>query len=154
MSPEAFLDHIRSQVLARPVSYRKLAANSLLVYVDCQPGDAQGVIFWFEPTWHLRAPDRVLTGSRQAQPDDDAAEPDAGFEAAAGAVAVLCDRKVQSVEVEPVTHSLVLDFEDGYEVRTFVSDPTDDLDWHIDDLATGRSLEGCARGLKVVKKAA
>ncbi|HTE19651.1 MAG TPA: hypothetical protein VK689_14890 [Armatimonadota bacterium] len=148
----AFVEHIRNQVVGHPVSYRRLALNSLLIYVDCQPGDPTGVIFWFEPTWHLRGPDRVLTGSRQAQPDEDAKEPDAGFRAAGLALDALWDRTVEAVEVEPVTHSLIVRFEGGYEVRTFVSDPTSDLDWHIDENATGHSVEGHSGGVKLVRR--
>lgn len=39
MSPEQFLDRIRDQVIGQPVSYRRLAANSLFGYVGCEPGD-------------------------------------------------------------------------------------------------------------------
>lgn len=154
LSPEAFLDHLRGQVVGRPVSYRRLAANSLLVYVDCEPGDETGVMFWFEPTWHFRGPERVLTGSRQAQEDAEAEDPTAGFYAAAQALDALRGRTVEAVQVEAITHSLILRLEGGYEVRTFVSDPTSDLDWHIDENATRRSLEGCAAGLEFIQRTA
>jgi hypothetical protein len=152
MSPEQFLDRVRDQVIGQPVSYRRLAGNSLLVYVGCEPGDDHGVIFWFEPTWHLRGPEQVLTGSRQAQEDPQADDPESGFKAAGKALDVLWNRTVEGVEVEPVTHSLIVRLVGGFEVRTFVSDPTSDLDWHIDEKAAGLSLEGCAGGLELVHR--
>jgi hypothetical protein len=94
----------------------------------------------------------VLTGSRQAQEDADAAEPEAGFRAAAKAADALWGRKVEGVEMEAVTHSLILRLEGGYEARRFVSDPTEELDWHIEERATRLSLEGCAAGLKLIQR--
>lgn len=152
MSPDEFLDRIRSLVVGWPVSYVRLAANSLLVYVGCEPGDEQGVMFWFEPTWHVRGPGRILTGSRHAQEDRDALDPSAGFKAAARAVDELMSRTIDAVDIEPITQSLILTLGGGYQVRTFVSDPTSDLDWHIDDNAAGMILEGCAQALELVQR--
>lgn len=147
ISPEDFLSRIRSLTVDRPVSYRRLATNSLFVFVDCQPGDEKGVIFWLEPTWNLCGPDRVLTGSRQAQEDPDLPE---GFTAACRAVDVLLGRTIEAVQIEPVTHSLIIKFSGGHQVRTFVSDPTEDMDWQISDGSTTAKLRGSSQGLHLI----
>jgi hypothetical protein len=136
MSLEVFLTEFRERVVGRVVRQRRLAGNSLLVYVECEPGDHSGHTLWFEPTWHLRDQTAVLTGSRQAQHDPDASDPDAGFNVAADAVDRLKGRTVLSLEVAPVTFDLTLHVSGGLSVSTFVSDPTTDELWHIRDNTT------------------
>ena len=122
VDPDELFSELRARVLGRPVSFRRLAADSLLVYVVAEPGEKTGVTFSFNPTWRLRGPDRVLTGSREAQHDPDSDDPDAGFRRAADAVDALLGRIVTEVWVEPVTGDLHLTLEAGF---TYVpSSPT------------------------------
>ena len=76
-----------------------------------KPCNDAGVTLWFEPTWHLRGPERVLTGSRQAAHDPDAEDPDARFNLAAEAVDVLNGRRITDVTIELVTGDLFLSLE-------------------------------------------
>jgi hypothetical protein len=131
------------------VSRRRLAGNSLLVYVDAQPGDGHGITLWFEPTWHLRGPDRILTGSRQAMHNADAEDPDAGFNLAAEAVDVLNGRRIADLTIESGTGDLFLWLDGEYLVRTFVSDPMDDEIWHIRDNASGVRLTRSGRQMAI-----
>ena len=157
-SPTGLLDEAPGVMLARlrrdhleghTVTYRRLAGNSLLVYLDCEPGDAHGATLWLDPTWHLRGPTGVLTGSRQAQHDPDAADPDAGFRAAADVVDVLLDRRLVVLGVDPISGDLRVDFEGGLVLQTFASDPTDDQLWHIRENATGARLRGATGALHI-----
>lgn len=142
-------EDLRSRTIGRPVSFRRLAANSILIYIDAEPASGSGVTYWLEPTWHLRGPDRVLTGSREAQHDEDAADPDEGFHRAATALDVLNDRILIEVRVEPISGDLLMEFEGGFLLRTFVSDPTDEEIWHISDNTTKRRLQGSPLGMEV-----
>jgi hypothetical protein len=151
LNPEAFFLELRGRVVGRRVSRRRLAGNSLLVYVDSQPGDDIGITLWFEPTWHLRGPDAVLAGSRQAQHDPEAENPDAGFESAADAVDVLNDRLVTDLAMEAVTGDLFLSLDGGYLLRTFVSDPEGDELWHIRDNVSKTRLRRSSREFTIVK---
>jgi hypothetical protein len=153
VDPGQQLQEFRRRTIGRPVTYRRLAGNSVLVYVDATPGSRSGVTFWLEPTWQLRGPERVLTGSREAQRDDGAADPDAGFRRAAAALDSLSDRTVLDVRVEPITGDLVMEFEGGFILRTFVSDPTDDEIWHIRDNSTSRKLIRAAAGFAIASDA-
>jgi hypothetical protein len=156
MTPEDYLERARAEVIGQEVSYRRLAGNSLLVYVDCVPGDppsAGGTSFWLEPPWHLRDEERVLAGSRQAQEDKTADDPLAGFRAVGETLDVLLGRKVEDVQIEPVTNSLVLSFSGQLQLRTFVTDPTEELDdWDIWVRGTHAKLLGNAKGLEVLRK--
>ena len=108
------------------------------------------MLFWFEPTWNLQAPDGVLTGSRQAQHDESAADPDAGFKAAAKALDILIGRRVDYVECDLVTGDLRMGLEGKLKIQTFVSDPTSEELWHIRDHSVGIFLRGSPRGMVIV----
>jgi hypothetical protein len=151
LSPEAFFLELRDRIVGRQINRRRLAGNSLIVYVDAQPGDEAGVTLWFEPTWHLRGPEEVLAGSRQAQHDPDAEKPDAGFECVAEALYILNDRRVTDLAIEAVTGDLFLSLEGGFLLRTFVSDPTDEELWHIRDNVSETRLRRSGRQLTIVE---
>lgn len=150
MDPNAAFQEYRNRILGQEIRARRLATNSLLVYIGSEPGDLFGVTLWFEPTWHLRNRERVLTGSRQAQHDPGAADPDAGFRVAAEAVDALVRDRVCALERDPVTGDLRLETEGGLTLCTFVSDPSDDHFWHIRDNATRSALYAGAAGLEIV----
>ena len=154
MDTKAFLEHIRNRVLGHPIKFRRLAANSLLIYVDHEPGDRTGFLFWFEPTWHLVGPERVLAGSRQAQEHPDAEDPESGFRAVASALDIVYGKEIEAIIVEEKTNSLVLRLSGEYLLRSFVSDPTEDEDWYIKENETGRRIAGSAAGLAVFECAA
>jgi hypothetical protein len=150
LTPHDLLGAYRSRILARPVTRRRLAGNSLLVYIDGEPGSKTGLTLWLEPTWHLRDTTRVLTGSREAQHDEDAEQPDAGFDRAAVAVDALLGTSVADVTVSPVTNDLVVTLTGGLTLQTFVSDPGAEELWHIRDNASGERLSGSPRGLRIL----
>lgn len=137
---EALLDQLRRRMTGRAVTFRRLACNSLLVYVGCKPGERKGCTLWLEPTWHLRSARRVLTGSREAQD----AQP-----RAARAVDRLVGREVESLDVDPVTRDLTVRFGGGLVLRTFQSDPRDDHLWHAHDNRAGLELLCGPRGFTV-----
>jgi hypothetical protein len=143
------LAHLTSRTVGRTVSGRRLATNSLLVYVDAEPSGGEGVTLWLEPTWHLRDATHVLTGSRQAQHDPDAKDPDAGFDAAAAALDALIGRRVLSLDVTAATGDLIVTLDGGLVLCTFVSDPTTDELWHIRDNATKHRLVRTGQTLEI-----
>lgn len=151
MSPETFFAYLQSQIVGRKVTYRRLAGNSLLIYIDCEPGDKSGFIIWLEPTWNFVGPESVLTGSRQAQHNSDEEDPDAGFRHAGEMMNSALHRTVEGITIEPITRSLILSLSEGYTIRTFVSDPTSIEDWYIQEKATEHALEATSKGIEFVK---
>ncbi len=140
--PAGVFDRLRREcVEGRMVTYRRLAGNSLIVYLECEPGDEQGAILWLEPTWHLRDAERVLAGSRQAQDEPE------GFDATADAIDALVGRRLVALALDPVSHDLRVELEGGLVLQTFVSDPSDDHLWHIIDNSTRTRLRGAPDGL-------
>jgi len=149
MEAETYFEHLRAMLVNHKVSFTRLAANSLIVYVECEPGDKKGVTIWFEPTWHFCGVEGVLIGSRQAQMDDEP-ENEEAFYRVAEPLRMLEGRKIESVVIEPRTFDLHVYVEGGYWIKTFVSDPTDDESWHIRENATGKMLKGFAKGLAII----
>lgn len=147
--PEELLHDLRNRAIARRVSCTRLAANSVLIYIDATPGAGNGVTFWLEPTWHLRGPDSVLTGSQQAQDHDGGPDADSGFRRAAAALDSLDGRTVLDVRVEPITGDLLIDFEGAFLLRTFVSDPTAEEFWHVRDNAIKRYVARTSTGFEI-----
>ena len=143
---EGLFQEFRQRLVGRPVTFTRLAANLLLVYIDGEPGSGTGLTFWFEPTWHLLGPEGVILGSRQAQTED--AESHSNL---SDLPLMLIQKKVEEVSVSPLTHDIEVLFEGAYAIVTFVSDPTDDESWHIRDNHSKQRLVGCANGLRVTE---
>lgn len=136
------------RLVGRQVTSRRLAANSLLVYIECEPGASSGWTFWLEPTWHLVGPNGILAGSRQAQ-DDDESNPESGFTQAARAVDRLVGTRIERAEIDERTSDLSLHLTHGLLLRTFVADPTDEENWHVRDHASGVLIEASPQGLSL-----
>lgn len=149
LNPEALLPILLRQALGGTVRRRRLAGNSLILYVDHEPGDGAGLTFWFDPTWHVREPGRVLAGSREAQFDDDDPDEQESLERFGSRLEVLVGTTVEGVDIEPETFDLTLRLSGGYLVKTFAADSTDDRTWHIRDNAADLALKGSPLGLSV-----
>ena len=144
------LTDFAGDLVGRRVTFVRLAANSLLVYLECEPGDGFGVTFWLDPTWHVVSAEAVLAGSRQAQVEaDDSSTELEKLTAVQARLDPLIGRSVVSVGLEPVTNDLRLSIDGGFELRTFVSDPTDDHNWHIRDNATRQSRRASSLGFSI-----
>ena len=143
-----YAEQFRQKIIGHTIAYTRLAANSLILYVDCQPGDEIGLIIWLEPTWHVKGPTGVLVGSRQAQMDDAPDDRDA-FVRVAEPLSTLHNKKIVSMDIEPLTHDLHLLLEGGFWIKTFVADPTDDESWYIRDATSRMKLVGSPRKLDI-----
>lgn len=147
---ESLFQNFKARLIGRSVTHRRLACDSLLIYVDCVPGEKTGVSLWFEPIWHYRGPQGVLVGSMQVAEASKSAEARAAV--ADEPMALLQGRPIESIEIEPKTFDLIVSFRGDYSVKTFVSDPTTDESWHIRDNATGTWLLGTPKGVEVVPR--
>ncbi len=148
MEPQSYFEHLRNGLEGHTISMTRLAANSLLIYVECEPGDKTGVTIWFEPTWHFAGPEGVLVGSRQAQMDDNPGDDEAFFRVAEP-LRLLEAKLIQSVIVEPITNDLHVRVDSGYWIKTFASDPNDDESWHIRENSNADVLKGFPKGLAI-----
>lgn len=145
--PRAYFEELRHQLVGRFASDRQLAGNSLSIWIDAHEGKGSAWTIWLEPTWHLRDSEKVLAGSRQAQDETDPS----GWEAVKNSIDALVGRTLEALDIDPTTGDLIAQFS-GVVARTFLADPRDDFLSEIHDLATGTSLVGSPRGLRLVRK--
>lgn len=134
---------LRRDLIGRTITFVRLACNSLLLYVECEPGDKRGLTFWLEPTWHVVTPAGVVAGSRQAQGTGEDGPTKEELDAINKRICdALLDRPIREIRVDTRSQDLEVTVEGENSFRTFVSDPDDDYTWHIRENLT--SLQVCA----------
>ncbi|MCU6713051.1 hypothetical protein M6D81_30565 [Paenibacillus sp. J5C_2022] len=142
------IQEIINSLLNRTVQFVRLAGNSLIIYIDCEPGViGQGYSIWMEPTWHLRNNVEVITGSRAAQTEDEAEH-----KIISGFFKQIHMKSIKKITIEPITNDLQIELEEGIILKTFVSDPSDEESWHIKDLYKRKRIIGSPRTLQVIKE--
>ncbi len=139
------VEEFTHRAIGQKVTFRRLAGNTLILYLNCFPGENHGYSVWIEPTWHCSSTSKVLVGSRQAQVDDEQE-----LDEISELMDVLDKAEVESISIDPVSHDLHILFEHGYSVKTFVSDPTDELIWYIKDRTKGLKLYASPNGVEIV----
>jgi mycothiol synthase len=166
----AYLSKFRRSLLERRVTFCRLIGNSLLLDIDRQPGDdSSGHVIWLDPVWQVWASGRVLVGSDfcLVQGEGDArvsgargvtfdymrsqSYPAAKYERAGALVGRLVGEPVVDLVVKPRSNDLTLAIGERFLVRTFLSDPTDDHTWHIDNCGRRVALYGSPRALEMVR---
>jgi hypothetical protein len=133
------INRFRSSLIGRTIKDFRLAGNSLIIYIDCTPGENYGFVIWFEPTWHYVGPKKVLVGSRQVQQDE---YDELGIKEALDQLNLLVGKKVIDLKIEERSNDLVTLIEGDFYIKTFVSDPTDDWIWQIKDKDAKLRLHG------------
>jgi hypothetical protein len=123
------------------VTDRQLAGNSLSLWLAPSQRDPHTHTLWLEPSWHIRGPNGVIAGSRQAQDEETAT----GWEAVTKAIDLLVGQHLERALLDPETGDLSLRFSGGFMARTFVTDPRDEVLWRVRVTATGKSYPGAPR---------
>lgn len=132
----------------RFVKFIRLAGNSLIIYCECEPGDKEhGYSIWLKPTWHFGNNLHVITGSREAQTEDEKEHYNISEQ-----FKVLYLKPIKRVTIEPITNDLEIEFDDGYFMRTFVSDPNDEESWHIRDHNRHIKVIGNPKSIEIHKE--
>src|SRR5258708_5484968 len=149
MEASKLLSAFRQALIGHSISFIRLAANSLILYVDGQPGDERGFTIWFEPTWHLSSSRGVLLGSRQAQGTGQQGAGEQELNQVGAPLRVLAGQTISAIDVELRTNDLTPAIGSEHLVRTFVADATDDHSWHIRNLENSMSVYGSPCGLEV-----
>jgi hypothetical protein len=143
-------ESFRRELIGRSITFARLACNSLLLYVECEPGDGRGLTLWLEPTWHVSTPEGVAAGSRQAQGQGDDGPTKEELEKVSEPIcAALLNRPITLIQVDERSRDLAVTVEGGNCVRTFVSDPCDDHIWHIRDNSKGLKVYASPSGMEI-----
>ncbi len=151
LKSNSLVKRLQKTLMGCRVTFRRLAGNSFLLYLGCEPGDKQGFVIWFEPSWHLCNRSKVLVGSRQSELASGPHQK-AGFKKVAPLLNKLIGKKVTSINIDSYSHDLDVGLNGGYHLRTFADDPESFKCWHITDTANNLVLYGSASGLRIPKQ--
>jgi hypothetical protein len=150
MNADDLLERFRHEIIGRNISFVRLALNSLLLYVECEPDDEHGYILWLEPTWHVSTPKGIVAGSRQAQGAGDNGPTAEELGKVGGAIReVLLNQQITVFQVDERSRDLALTVANENYARTFVADPNDDHIWHIKENSTGLKIYASSSGLEI-----
>lgn len=151
MEPNEIFLSLLTALIGRVIRFNRLAGNSLIIYIDCEPGDESGLIIWFEPTWHMSSSSGVLIGSRQLQFSEDIDEEEERSQMALIGAPLndIIGKPITTLEIAPRSNDLMLVVDNEYHIKTFVSDPTDDEIWHIRDKNRKLCLRMSPNGMTV-----
>jgi len=136
---------ITSILLNQSVQVVRLVGNSLILYLNCHPGEKKGFSLWLEPVWNFKSDIEVITGSRQAQTEDEEEH-----KIVMDKLNRIINKKITEINIEAISNDLIIRFEDRYFISTFVSDPNDEESWIIRDLKTGIRLIGNPKSIKEI----
>jgi hypothetical protein len=112
-------ENFRNELIGRRITFVRLACNSLLLYVECEPGDGRGHTLWLEPTWHVSTPEGVVAGSRQAQGEGDDGATDEELDRVREPIcSAILDRPIAEIHVDERSRALAVTVEGGNCIRT------------------------------------
>jgi hypothetical protein len=141
------LRRIKKGIVGKKVVHFRFVTDSLQIYIGTDISDKRGYILWFDPAWHFRDNKKVLLGSYQAALGKKATIRD--YVKVGKPLEQLIGRVVTGLIIEPVTNDLIVEFEKGYIVRSFVTDVNYEFDWHIFDRALDKTLWGCSSHFRI-----
>jgi hypothetical protein len=147
---DELFQRLRGELIGRRISFVRLACDMLLLYVDCEPGDGQGLTFWLNPPWEVSSPEGVVADSRQAQGEDDGGLTEAEFNHVSRPISEkLIDRPITEVGVDRRTRELTVTVAGEHDIKALASALGDDHLWHLRENATRLTLYASTAGWKV-----
>ncbi|OAB38589.1 hypothetical protein PMSD_06115 [Paenibacillus macquariensis subsp. defensor] len=122
-------------LIGKTINFTRLAGNSLIIYLDCIPGEDKGYSIWLEPTWHLHDESKVIIGSRQLQIEDEKE-----LVLISKPLNDLILKQIKGIEINSISKDLTVII-DQYYLKSFVADPTDEYIWQIRDIGNKKMIE-------------
>ncbi len=150
---EATFDELVARVIGRRVTSTRMFLFTLQMYFASEGPDEDVLAIWCEPSWHIRTPSGVVTGSGAIDTpstySDDVEVQRASntITEVANASKILLGRTLESLEVEPLTQALTATFSGGVAAVTFRDDPDGTL-WVLRDHARDVAVRGSAGGVR------
>lgn len=153
MEPADHFRDIAAQLIGRRVTSVWMVLYTLKIEVAPTDTDPRCLQIWLEPSWHVRSPERLLTGSGAIESPDDfgddaeVARASATIERVSDDAQPLVGCTIERLQLDPVTFELCVAFSDGFVGRTFASDPASTLIWVLSDCPRSFALRGTAEGI-------
>ena len=115
------------------LSFKRIAATSIIFYFGGEPGDSTVQSFWLEPPWRYECGGRVVVGSRDLNLDDtdfvSKDEKNNEWNRRCCLVDGVENHMLESITLDPISHDIALIFSEGHIVRQFSSSALNETGW-------------------------
>jgi hypothetical protein len=120
-------------LVSERVTFKRNAANSLIIYFHGEPGDSEVRSFFIDPTWRFEQNGRIVVGSFDFQIERSDFSSEEEYESEWRRRCELMESLVGSellrVEIEDSSADLTLEFSDQQVVRSFANSAFDEDSW-------------------------
>ena len=120
-------------LVGEPVSFCRVAGNSLIIYFFGEPGDENVVSVFLDPTWHVRQNGKIVLGSFDLQIEESDFESEQDYNDEFERLALLKDNlygsKLESVELDFESSDICLKFSGDQVVTNFANSAFDAMAW-------------------------
>jgi hypothetical protein len=131
------LQSLLGGLVGEPVTGKTIAGNTIILWF--KPNRTKG--FWIDPPWRLEVAGRIEATCAEFPWEREESETEeqyrTRFETACSHSDCLKTATLASVTIDPKTSDLVLAFDEGRVLRTFILTP-DQENWHFSDYETKR----------------
>jgi len=140
-------------MIGRRVTATRLCLYTLQVYLEPPSSEARDLELWCDPSWHLRSPSGLLTGSGAIESpssfEDEAevARASATISEVSQATKVLKGQRLVSLHLDQVTHALTAEFSAGLVLATFPAEPDLEALWVLRDPNRDIAIRGTVHGV-------
>lgn len=145
-----------NKLVSEKVAYRRIAANSIIIYFFGEPGDESVVSVFIDPTWHYQQHGKVVLGSRDLQIEEEdfnsKEEYQEEFQRLCSLADVLEGATLEHVEVDFQSSDISMTFSDGQVLRNFANSAFDDKAWTHRNKPRGLTVYVSPLGIKLVDK--
>ncbi len=145
MNTDKSIRDILKRLETKGVANTRVAGNTLILYLDSQPGDDNSISFWIDPPWHLCGPDSVLIGSRQMQEETTEEE----LDEITRPLKHIQENDIETIEIEERTNDLIISFKNNFQIRTFAVNPEEDYSWYMTDKGNNLRVNGAPKGVTI-----
>lgn len=152
MTNEELNTEIQS-LLSERVSFKRNAANSLIIYFRGEPGDPEVISFFIDPTWRFEKQNRIEVGSYDFQIEESdfssEAEYTSTWEQRCALMDSLTDSALLRAEVDARSGDLLLEFSGEQVVRSFANSAFHENSWTYRNTSKKMKALVSARGIRV-----
>ncbi|HQY23291.1 MAG TPA: hypothetical protein PLL45_00325 [Thermoflexales bacterium] len=136
MNIEELYDALK-RLIGKSLTFKRIAANSIILYFDGEPGDDTVRSIWLEPPWRYEVSGRVVIGSSDLwlhESDFSSKEEmDAEWTRRCRLTDTVNDSPLEVVLIDSVSNDVMLRFAGGKVMRNFSNSGLHDIAWTFRD---------------------
>lgn len=148
-----FISEIKS-LINEPVTFKRIAGNSIILYFNGSPGDANVKSIWIEPAWRYERANKYVVGSGDFPLEDETCQPEKEFRKLFESICAKTDNLVNliilDISFDAVTNDIAIQFKNNQVIKSFVSSHMDEI-WIYRDVEAGFGLCGYYNQIKKKK---